>query len=185
MQAAVDRKKKRAEGLGSLPLRRATGVAGRGEGGAGRTLGAESRVGAARRGGVAPRMLSSRAVRVAKLERRRKHREPRHGAGGERRPGGREAAGRGSGARVRALVLGPGATVAGDSRGRPLPAPVARALQVSARGARAGRARARRGLAERGAWGREALRARWETEFSPSESPLPAARRPRAFLRLL
>lgn len=94
--------------------------------------------GLAGRGGVAPRMLSARAVRVAGLGRRRKHREPSHGAGGERPPWGRWAAGRGRGSGVRALALGPGAAVAADGRGRPLPAPVARALQVSARGARRG-----------------------------------------------
>lgn len=91
--------------------------------------------GLAQRGGVALRMLSSRVLRVAGLGRRRKHWEPPHGAGGERRPRGRGPLGRG--ASVRALALGPGAAVAGDGRGRPLPAPVARALQVSAR-ARAG-----------------------------------------------
>lgn len=142
VRASADRKKLCTEGLRSLRLRRASGAAeprfrpGRGRDRPDPSGPVRGRRGA---GGVASRMLSSRAVRVAGLGRRRKHREPPHGAGGERRPGGRGAAGRECGPVVRALALGPSAPVAGDGRGRPLPAPVARALQVSARGARARR----------------------------------------------
>lgn len=114
-------------------------VSGQGEGGTRPTKVAQSRVHTARGGRGSVRMLSSRALRVAGLGRRRKHREPPHGAGGERWPGGRGAEARGRGPGVRALALGPGAAVAGVGRRGLLPAPVARALQVSARGARAWR----------------------------------------------
>lgn len=90
------------------------------------------------------RACSARGPSAASgLGRRRKHREPPHGAGGERRPGEPGAAGRGRGPRARALELDAGAALAGGGRRHPVPAPVASALQVSARGAGARGAGAR------------------------------------------
>lgn len=85
---------------------------------------------------------------VARFGRHRKQPEPLHGARREHRPRGRDAAVRGRSPGARALELGHGPALAGgrggsDSR-QPLPAPVAGALQVSAR-ARARRAGCRWG----------------------------------------
>ena len=89
---------------------------------------------------------------VSGLGRRRPQREPAHGAGGECWSGGLRPAGRGRrcGPGAHDLALGPRAALAGDGGGgggRPLPAPVAGALQVSARldGAGAGARECARG----------------------------------------
>ena len=174
-------------GLQCLTPRQAprAAVSGQGEGGTRPTKVAQSRGHTARGGRGSARMLSSRALRVAGLGRRRKHREPPHGAGGERWPGGRGAEARGRGPGVRALALGPGAAVAGVGRGGLLPAPVARALQVSARGARAwrgGRAHWRGGVPGSGGGGG----ARGAVEDPVESAGLSAVRcaSPRPFLPL-